>query len=322
MKNTLKQFIARATSLVSLLAVLMFWHGAAYADWRDDIKTLRLGIVGGTRPAIAMRQAEPFRHALQQALGIKVRLVAVNDLAALIAAQEKLHVDYAVHTASSFATTWIKCRCVQPLAAAMLEGQVETFYSVLVVNADEISTVSQLQGKRLAVPGKNSVTGYIIPAGKLPEMGVTFGDAADNNTELVMAGSAEKAAMMFLGNKVDGLLGWSTMSGLPFDGYSAGTLNRLVKASGKRAADFSILWQSPPITNGPHAVSNKLPEEAKAIIVQFLLELYDKNPAAYDAVENYRSGGFASVKLDDYQLLIDLFDAKKGKEKPPEQVEK
>jgi len=314
----------RVFGLVILLVGVMASGGFARADWRDDMKSLRLGIVGGARPALAMRRAEPFRHALQLALGIKVKIIAVGDLASLIASQGNDGIDYAVHTATSFATTWIRCKCVEPLAAAMLAGRVKAYHSILVVNAQDISTLQQLRGKRLAVPGTNSVTGYIIPTGKLPDMGVEFVEApgGDNSTRLVVAGSAEKAIELFLGGKVDGLFGWSTMSGSLSKGYSAGTLTQLVKTSGRSVADFSILWQSPPIANGPHAVSSKLPEPAKAIIVQFLLDLYDKNPAAYDAIENYRSGGFASVELGDYQPLIDLLDANKGKEIPPKQVEK
>lgn len=314
----------RVFGLIILVVGIMVSGGFARADWRDDMKSLRLGIVGGARPALAMRRVEPFRHALQQALGIKVKIIAVRDLGTLVARQENADIDYAVHTATSFATTWIRCKCVEPIAAAMLTGRVEAYHSVLVVNAEEISTLQELQGKRLAVPGKNSVTGYIIPTGKLPDMGVKFVEAPDGgkNTRLVIADSAEKAIELFLGGKVDGVFGWSTMSGSLSSGYSAGTLTQLVKTSGRSVADFSILWQSAPIANGPHAVSSKLPEPAKAIIMQFLLDLYDRNPAAYDAIENYRSGGFASVKLGDYQLLIDLLDANKGKEMPSTQVEK
>ncbi len=294
-------------SVVALVVVSMS-AASVLADWRDEKKSIRIGFVGGDRPALARRHFEPFRRALEQALQIKVTVFTAETHGSLISTQANAGIDYGIHTASSFATTWIKCKCVEVIAAASLSSGVGQFHSIILAERGEIDTLKTLAGKRVAIPGEKSLTGYILPARELQKQGLVFGGdrSKNDNIQLVPAGSAEKALEQFLAGEVDGLFGWSTMSGLVSNGYSAGTLTELVRKSGRSAADFTILWKSGPIPGGPHAVSNKLPEPAKRLIERFLLGLNDKNPAAYDAVENFNSGGFSKVEISDYQVLIDL----------------
>src|SRR3569623_33116 len=78
MKTALKTWTA-------LMAVnSAFCCGPAWADWRDDIGTFRIGIVaepgaGNTVPGLA-RLTEAFTNAL----GLKVKFVVARDYAALI----------------------------------------------------------------------------------------------------------------------------------------------------------------------------------------------------------------------------------------------
>ncbi len=290
------------------LLMLAMTASSVLADWRDEKKSLRIGIVGGDRPALARRHVEPFRQVLEQALQVKVTVLITENYTSLINTQANAGIDYGIHTASSFATVWTKCQCVEAMAAASLSSGVNRFYSIILAERGEIDSVKTLAGKRVAIPGKKSLTGYILPARELQKQGLVLGDdRSDNDTvQLVPAGSTEKALELFLGGEVDGVFGWSTMSGLASSGYSAGTLTELIRKSGRSAADFAILWKSAPIPGGPHVVSNKLPEPAKRIIKRLLLGLNDNSPAAYDAVENFNSGGFTKVDISDYQVLIDL----------------
>ncbi len=310
-----KLFQQAAGVLIFLIASVLI-SSVARADWRDNFKVLTLGFVGGERPKLAIRHIEPFRHAMQQALGISVRVIPTLDYAGLVRAQENGRIDYGVYSAASFAAATVRCKCIEPLAAAMLEGGVKAFYSILLVKKDAAKSIEQLHGKRVSAPGKGSLTGYILPVKLLAAKGVIFSEDPSDSTQnrVIIAGSAEKALDMLIAGEVDGMFGWSTLHGFENMGYSAGTLKRLKLRKGVQLNDYSIIWKSGQIANGPHAISSKVPSEAKEILISFLTGLYDKNPAAYDAVENYRSGGFARVKLSDYQLLIDLVTPPADKE--------
>ena len=257
---------------------------------------------------MAAKSVEPFRQALQEALNLPVKVHVVDSYRSLINAQSDRKVHYAVHSASSFAAAWVKCRCIEPLAAAKLSEGSLAYYSILIVKKARISSIAELKGKRIAVSGKNSLSGYIIPKHELSDKELHFVDSPieADDTEIVSAGSVSNGKKLFQADLVDGLFGWSTMNGLVNAGYSAGTLVDLIDHYEMSMTDLRVIWKSKPIFAGPHGIDSKIPEEIKASIREFLLQLFKKNPRAYDSIENYQGGGFAKVELANYQPLIDF----------------
>src|SRR5438445_3471984 len=80
------------------------WCGPARADWRDDIGTFRIGIVaepgaGNTVPGLAL-----LTQSFTNALGMKVEFVVARDYAALIEAQANARIEYAIYSATAYAT--------------------------------------------------------------------------------------------------------------------------------------------------------------------------------------------------------------------------
>ena len=96
--------------LGALLAALALSGAAAAADWRSDLKVLRVGIVAPLGAARDTARIEPFRAYLESKLGLPVEIVATPTYAALIDAQASARVQYAIHTASSFVTPAIRVR--------------------------------------------------------------------------------------------------------------------------------------------------------------------------------------------------------------------
>src|SRR5689334_17262502 len=101
------------------------------ADWRDDIKVLRVGYLAGDNVAYRAAQLEPFRAYLEGKIGLPVELVPAPTYGALIEAQAGSRVQYAIYSAASFATASASCRCVEPVAVpTSLDGS-EGFYAIL-----------------------------------------------------------------------------------------------------------------------------------------------------------------------------------------------
>ncbi len=294
--------------MILTILLVIFLASPSGAQWRDELKSINIGIVGDRKPAITRRYIEPFRQALEDDLQITVKAVISKNFSSMINAQINGRIDYGIYSASAFANLWAKCKCAEPVAAANPAGGARQFFSILIVDQARINSLEEFAGKRVTYSTEKSLTGYIVPTRELQKQGLVFSKKpeAANDVGLVAAGSAEKAVDLFLDGEVDGLFGWSTMSGQASNGYSAGTLVDLIQKSGRNIAEFAILWKSGPIPGSPHVVSNKLPDQAKEKIEQFLLQLNRKNPAAYDAVENFSDGGFYKVSQADYQYLIDL----------------
>ena len=294
------------------LSVLKFPISEAHSEWRDDVNVFKIGIVSGKNKMNAAKTVEPFRAALQDEINMPVKVFVAENFRSLINAQTSNKIHYAVHSASSFAATWVKCSCIEPLAAARLSEGSLKYHSILIVKKGRISNIAELKGKRIAVSGKNSLSGYIIPKHELHGKELRFVDSPSevDDTVIVSAGSAANSFRLFQADLVDGLFGWSTMEGLVNTGYSAGSLVDLISHHEMSMSDLRVIWKSEPIYAGPHTVASKVPDDIKESISGFLLQLYEKNPQAYDSIENYKGGGFSKVELTNYQPLIDFIAAK------------
>uniref|UniRef100_UPI0038B2F65B PhnD/SsuA/transferrin family substrate-binding protein n=1 Tax=Mesorhizobium neociceri TaxID=1307853 RepID=UPI0038B2F65B len=103
-------------ALATTVALLALPY-TAHADWRDQIGTFRIGIVaepgaGNTVPGLAL-----LTDAYGKALGMKVEFVVAHDYAALIEAQANARIQYAVYSATAYATASERCGCVEALVA-------------------------------------------------------------------------------------------------------------------------------------------------------------------------------------------------------------
>ena len=306
-----KFLLSNSIRAICLIVTTALSITAAHSGWREDVGVFKIGIVSTAESSIATREIAPFSNALSQEINMPVKVLIFKSYRGLIDAQANKKLHYAVHTAASYATTWAKCKCINPLAAAKLSDGSVSYQSILVVKRDVISNLDELKGKRIAISSKKSLSGYLIPKFELDNKPLHFVDLPNEpgDTVMVSAGTSAASQKLFQAGLVDGLFGWSTLSGLANTGYSAGTLVDLINRNNMSMDELQIIWKSKPIFNGPHAITKDAPEGLQTNISQFLLNLFEKNPRAYDSIENYRGGGFATVAHANYQPLIEYVGA-------------
>ncbi len=296
-------------SAAAVLAVAMVAALPARADWRDDVKVLRVGTVAPRGAAYDIARLEPFRAYLQDRLGLPVEIVAMADYDALVDAQASARVQYAIHSASSYVTTQALCACVEPVALPSAFDGSHGFHSVLVAHAGSaVSSLAEARGKRLALTGADSVAGRLVPLNALAAEGI---DAPAYFSAVLTAADPEQAITMLFTDEADLASGWSSLAGDAASGYSFGVFTRLV-ASGALAMDrLKIVWQSPLIPFGPHVVRRDLPAELKDLIATVLLAMASDAPDALDAVDNSSigGGGFVPVTAGDYSVIESLVSA-------------
>lgn len=292
------------------------WPITARADWRDDIGTFRIGIVaepgaGNTVPGLAL-----LTDAYTKALGMKVEFVVARDYAALIEAQANDRIEYAVYSATAYATASQRCGCVEPIVSPVDADGATGIRSVLVTRDGKLANVAAMKDHRIAMAPADSIGGSLLPLAGLTAEGVGITEDAPY---LAHAESAAAAEAMLVNGQADALFGWvtATADGQPtipasqptdLDDQPAdpdGTLARL-EAAGISKTALQVVWTSGLLRYGPHAVRSDLAPEAKRRLTVFLTNLKSLSPEIYDLLETKHSGGFTVAGPQDYAMAASI----------------
>ena len=299
----MRRFLRPGFGVLLLALALLAWACAeARADWRDDIKVVRVGVVAANGAAYDIARLEPFRAYLQDRLGVPVEIVATASYAALIDAQASARVQYAIHSAASYVTTEAICDCVDPVALPAAFDGSRGFHAVLVAHAgSSIATIADAAGKRLALSGADSVAGRLVPLKALALQGIDPGT-------IVTAADPEDAVTALFTDEADLAAGWSSLAGDAAAGYSFGVFTRMVSAGALAMDRLRIVWQSPLIPFGPHVLRRDMPAELKALIADALMAMANEAPDALDAVDrsSIGGGGFVPAVAKDYAVIEEL----------------
>jgi phosphonate transport system substrate-binding protein len=280
--------------------------GAHAAAWQDTHKALRVGFITTDGAAYDMRKLEPFRAYLQAAVGMPVELVPALNYAALIDAEATDRVQYAIHSATSYVTTAARCACVEPLAVPAAFDGAKGFYAIILARADsQIRAPGDAKGKTLAVTAEDSIAGRLVPIKYLARDGI---DVNTQFASVVEAKDPATAIAALQAGMVDLAVGWSSMTGDAAIGYDFGVLNSLVRAGSLTMDGVRVVWRSPLIPFGPHAIRTDLPDDVKMKLASALTAMATTAPVALDAVDrsSFGGGGFKAVTDADYAVIADL----------------
>lgn len=270
------------------------WSGPAQADWRDDIGTFRIGIVaepgaGNTVPGLPL-----LTQAFANALGMKVEFVVARDYGPLIEAQTDARIEYAVYSATAYATALQRCGCIEPLVAPVDSDGAVGIRAVLLTKDGKVPSLAAMESHRIAMAPADSI-GSLLPLAGLAAEHVKI---AEDASFLVHADSASAAEGMLVDGQADALFGWATAAA---DGEPrlSGTQARL-EAAGLSPSALQVVWTSDMLRYGPHAVRSDLDPEARRRLTVFLTNLKSTTPDVYDLLESKHSGGFVTVAAKDY----------------------
>jgi phosphonate transport system substrate-binding protein len=289
------------------LALGLLSSAPGAADWRDDIKVLRIGFLAGDNAPYRSAQLEPFRTYLQEKLSLPVELVPGRSFAALIDAETGARIQYAILSAASFATANALCRCVEPLVMPTAADGAEGYYAVLVSRSDgPIRSLADAKGARLALAGEDSVAGRLVPMKGFAREGI---DPAKYFAAVIDEPDPRAAIAALLAGEADLAVGWSSLTGDFASGYNAGVFHDMVDSSELSMDEIRVIWQSPLIPFGPHAIRSDLPAELKTLLAEALLAMASESPEALDAVDRSGGGGFVAADAKAYAGIAELVTA-------------
>lgn len=272
------------------------------ADWREDIGTFRVGMVAEPGAGNTIAGLAELNDAFTKALGLKVEFFVARNYAALIDAQASSRIEYAIYSASAYASAYRRCECVEPLVAPTGEDGSVGIRSVLITKDGRLPSATDLTGRRIALLPTDSIAGHQLPLAALRSGGRPLSGA---ETFFVKAQSAEAAEAMLADGNVDAIFGWMPAARPGAPEIEGGTLARLVAAGVDRAA-LAIVWRSEVLRYGPHAVSSGLDPEPKRRLMAFLTGLREADPDMYERLETHRLGGFTAASQTDYVAALDM----------------
>jgi phosphonate transport system substrate-binding protein len=281
--------------LCLLLGPFLAGFPATAADWRKELGIFRVGLIEAAAPSQAGRDA--LKQAFSAALGMPVEILVLRDWPQLIDAQASARVDYAVYSSTAYATASELCSCVEPLAAPVDVDRAAGVRAVVLVRSGKAASLSQVSSIRVAAPGPDDLTGWMAPLALLPEAGLSLkGDEAF----LLRADSATQAIERFRDGEADAIFGWERASVASDEPLAGGT------AAEAPEVKTQVIWRSPLIRFGPHAVQKSLYGEAKKALVSFLAGLHGSNPQAYDLLSQGHGGGFVASTDAEYGIVREI----------------
>ena len=285
--------------------------GAAHADWRKDLGTFRIGISATDAKSLSASETDRLMAGYAAALAMPVEIVILRDYPALIDAQVSSRIEYAIYTASSFAAAWLLCECVEPLAAPVQTSGATGTRSVLVMNAGAIFTRLDLNGIKVGIPGRDSVTGFAVP---LAEYAVgTRALAPDERFFSMYPGMAETAAAFAEGG-IDGFFGWAYADAagpLKTSGIMGTGTETALTVNGT-TVETKIPWTSSLLRYGPHAVRRNLDAEAKSALRNYLLGLSAEEVDLLSLLPPNDIEKFIPVSQEEYRSAVAAVKAAAG----------
>ncbi|MGE0282027.1 MAG: phosphate/phosphite/phosphonate ABC transporter substrate-binding protein [Rhizobiaceae bacterium] len=284
--------VLTATTLL-FLGIVPGWA----ADWRQDIGTFRIGMIASSAPTGS--GIEALRQSYSGALGMPVDFFIARDFAMLIDAQATSRIEYAIYSTTAYATAVELCQCIEPLAAPTDVDGASGIRSILIARAGKLKSVSDLPKTKVAVPAEDDLSGWLAPLSLLADGGLAL---RGDELFIVPAPTVLEAEAQFASGKADALLGWErvTSEGKPLP--QGGTMDRL-RRQGVDTGKLDLIWTSPIMSYGPHAVLKSLHAEAKTLLADFLTGLHGRDPRAYDLLSAGHAGGFVEVDDASYEPI-------------------
>jgi phosphonate transport system substrate-binding protein len=293
----------RAIAAIVIAASSMVGIGGASADWRDQVPEFRIGILGGDLEAMQLREHACLKARAQKALGVPVALFASRDYTGVYEGLRAGSLDAAGLGAAGYAGLFLENpELIEPLVTVKQEDGTLGYHSVLFVRADSpYRTLDDLRNRSLAFTEQLSTSGFLIPYYELTEQGFEprqfFG-------RLAFTGGHPQAVAAVMNGDFDAGVTWSSMIGDYEQGFSRGNLRRMVERGMLDMSDVRILWKSELIAAGPHVVRKALPQEAKDLYRQVLLDLADRDHDCFEGIVGGHAVDFEPITHEFYDSII------------------
>lgn len=286
--------------LVLALAATTALAGATQAQ---EIKEFNVGILGGENAQDRMTSNECYRKAIEETLGVPVKLFTPADYDGVIQGLLGGTLDMAWLGASGYAKIYLTDPEAVEVKLTKQNADGSTgYYSIGFARKDSgITSMDDAKGKVFAFADPNSTSGYLVPGAELTE---TYGKLEDYFSAVKMSGGHEQTIVGVANGDFDAGVSWADGLGNWEDGYNSGAFRKAADAGLVDMNDLVQIWQSKLIPEGPMVVRKALPEDVKDKVTTLTADLWEKNPDCAYAVAAGDAKDFVPVKHEDYLGIV------------------
>jgi phosphonate transport system substrate-binding protein len=297
-RNILKAF-AVALFGASTLAV-----SAASADdyiggWQKDFPVVNYGVISVETATDNLKSQKKFVDYASKELGVEFKLFTAAEYSGIMNGLVAGQVQVGWLGASSYASVWQNCKCVEPIAGAQDVAGGMGYNSVMIVKADSpYQKYEDLKGKTVARNDANSTSGFTIPTYSWAQMGTPIDDYFNSP----LSGGHQQTVTGVLNGTFDAGFTWTTVN----DGF--GALRKMIDKGMLKRKDIRVIWTSPLIPTPPVVIMSSLPQAMKTDLIKLFLRLEENDPKVAEAVAQGKTLGMQRVYHEDY---VTVMEAKK-----------
>jgi len=278
---------------------------SASADWRADLPVFRIGLLGGENEADRLRNNECMGTALSERLGVPVEMFPAPDYAGVMQGLLAGQLDYAALGASGYAGIYLQePEAVEPIFVTReADGSLGYIAAMYARAESDIHTLEDMEGHSLAYADPNSTSGYLVPRFELQRAGI---DEASFFSRTGFGGGHEQATIAVLDGQYDAGVTWASGQGDPADGYTRGSLRRMIDNGLLDMSELRVIWESELIPNGPVVIRQALPQEVKDIVTDYLANQHEDDPDCYYNVTYGEGMGWAPVDHSFFEGIVEM----------------
>ena len=299
--------LRRRSILTGVMAVLfgvasIFSAKMATADeyiggWQKDYPDgINYGVISVETAVDTLKSQKAFVEYASKELGVKFKLFTAAEYAGIVNGLAAGQVQVGWLGASSYASTYMDCKCVEPIAGAQnLQGGMG-YNSVLIVKSDSpYKKYEDLKGKTVARGEPHSTSGWLIPTVAWAERGTPI----DKYFNAPLSGGHQQTIVGVLNGTFDGGFTWTTMG----DGF--GAIRKMIDKGLLDRKAIRVIWTSSLVPTPPVTIQKNLPLAMKADLVKLFLRLEENDPKMAEAVAQGKSLGMQRVYHEDYLAVIE-----------------
>jgi phosphonate transport system substrate-binding protein len=234
-----------------------------------------------------------------------VTLRVANDYAAVIEGQRAGNIHIGFYGPASYARAVITGVATEPVVVARHSNGLTGYHSVLYVLATSpYQKLEDLAAKKLALVDPNSTSGNNAPRFFLHEAGH---DVDSFFGESIYAGSHDNAVLALAQGTVDvAANSWNSEDDSNLTRMLTKGVLKNADGTPMKKEDFRIIFKSPLLPEGPYSVLGSLPDDLKAAIKQAMVDMPQKDKAAFDGLSDGKDIEFAPTTPEEFQTIIDM----------------
>jgi phosphonate transport system substrate-binding protein len=294
--------------LLAVLAVSTALVGVAHAD---GITEFNIGILGGENAQDRLTANECYRKAMEDALGVPVKLFTPADYDGVIQGLLGGTLDMASLGASGYAKIYLTdpAAVEVKLIAENVDGT-QGYYSIGFARKDTgITSMDDAKGHSFAFGEPNSTSGYLVPAS---ELSAKYGDLDAYFKSVAFSGGHEQTIVGVANGTFDAGVSFGDRIGDWADGYTSGAFQKAASAGLVDMNNLVEIWHSALIPNGPFVVRAALPQDVKDKATAVVADMSEKD---HTCAMSVNGGDLKDYVPVDAAIYAGILEARKLQEK-------